>query len=242
VGSILGTLRIVTNVLEAASKAHLRRLVMIGSCTVYPALWRPAVEEDAFRGDPPAQWFGVGWMHRYAEQQVRWHVEHLHRIGSAVILRPTLIYGRHDDFSPRTGHFVPSLIAKIVDRVQPVEIWGDGEQSRNLLHAADLARAVLAVLAEEHGPCEAFNVVSPDDVTVNAIVRHLLEIEGFAEADVRHDLTKGGGPAGLAVSGEAFRKLTGWSPRIDLRQGLSDTLEWYRQTRGAPADGQAEAH
>jgi GDP-L-fucose synthase len=241
VNSVLDTLRIVTNALETASRVRLRRLVMIGSCTAYPALPRPAVEEDALQGDPPPQWFGVGWMHRYAEQQVRWHVEHLRRIGSAVVLRPTLIYGRHDDFSPDTGHFVPSLIAKVVDRARPIEIWGDGEQSRNLLHAGDLADAVLAVLDGGRAAFEAFNVVSPDDVTVNAIVRHLLDIDGFAGAEVRHDLARRGGPAGLSVSGEAFRELTGWRPRIGLRQGLSDTLEWYRRTRLAAAAG-ADAH
>jgi GDP-L-fucose synthase len=242
VTSILDTLRIVTSALEAASKARLRRLVMISSCTVYPVLPRPAVEEDALRGDPPPQWFGVGCMHRYAEQQVRWHVEHLRRIGSAVVLRPTLVYGRHDDFSPRSGHFVPSLISRIVERAEPIEIWGDGEQSRNLLHAADLADAVLTVLEERREPYETFNVVSPDHVTVNAIVRQLLEIDGFAKADVRHDLARGGGPPGLAVSGEAFRKATGWSPRMALRQGLSDTLEWYRRTRVPAGSRGMEAH
>lgn len=242
VTSVLDTLRIVTNALEAASQVRLRRLVVIGSCTVYPVLPRPAVEQDALQGDPPPQWFGVGWMHRYAEQQVRWHVEHLRRIGSAVVLRPTLIYGRHDDFSSRTGHFVPNLIAKVVDRVEPIEIWGDGEQSRNLLHAADLASAMLAVLKEGRGAFETFNVVSPDDVSVNVIVRHLLAIDGFASADVRHDLAKGGGPPGLAVSGEAFRKATGWNARVGLREGLSDTLAWYRQIRAAAAGGRLEAH
>ena len=77
---------------------------------------------------------------------------------------------------------------------------------------------------------------------MNAIGRHLLDIGGFAQADVRHDLTKAGGPAGLSVSGEAFRKATGWRPRIGLREGLLDTLEWYRQTRGLAVSRPPEAH
>lgn len=228
---VLDTLRIVTNVLEAAAAARLRRLILISSCTVYPPLSRMAVEADAMAEDPTGQWFGVGWMHRYTEQQLRWHVERLGKIGSATVLRPTLIYGRYDDFSPKTGHFVPTLISKVVERVRPIEIWGNGEQSRNLLHGADLARAVLAALdADLRGYC-TFNVVSPDDATVNAVVRELVDLDGFADADVRHDLARGGGPSSLRVSGAAFREATGWEAALTLREGLADAVAWYRQNR-----------
>jgi GDP-L-fucose synthase len=231
VTSVIDTLRIVSNALEAASKLGLRRLVMISSCTVYPPLSRPAVEEDMMQGEPSPQWFGVGWMHRYVEQQVRWYVEHLRTIGSAVVLRPTLVYGRYDDFSPRTGHFVPTLISKVVNRISPIEIWGDGKQSRNLLHAADLARGVLAVLEVGATPYAAFNVVSPDDVTVNSIVQHLVDIDGFTNAEIHRDPAKGGGPSTLTVSGAAFQAATGWDTKMSLRDGLSDAVAWYRQTR-----------
>jgi GDP-L-fucose synthase len=228
---VVDTLRIITNVLEAASKIRLQRLIMVSSCTVYPPLPRAAVEADAMAGAPPAQWFGVGWMHRYAELQLRWYVEQLGRIGSAAVLRPTLIYGRYDDFSPRTGHFVPSLIAKVVERARPIDIWGDGEQSRNLLHGADLANAVLAVIGADLGRFSTFNVASPDDATVNAVVRHLVDIDGFADAEITHDLARGGGQGALRASGAAFVEATGWRAEIGLRQGLADTIAWYKQGR-----------
>jgi len=226
---VLDTLRIVSNVLETASQVRLRRLLMISSCTVYPTLARPAVEADAMAGDPPSQWFGVGWMHRYAETQLRWHVEKLARIGAGIVLRPTLIYGRYDDFSPRTGHFVPTLVSKIVERVRPIDIWGDGEQSRNLLHGSDLASAVLAALDCGALGCTAFNVVSPDDATVNSVVGHLVNIDRFSDAEIHHDLAKGGGPASLSVSGAAFEAATGWHAKMALSAGLADTVAWYRR-------------
>ncbi|SJZ42354.1 GDP-L-fucose synthase [Enhydrobacter aerosaccus] len=226
---IVDTLRIVTNVLEAAAAVRVPRFVLVSSCTVYPALSRPAVESDAMTGEPQGQWFGVGSMHRYGEQQLRWYVERLQRIGSGIVLRPTLVYGRYDDFSPQTGHFVPTLISKVVDRVRPIEIWGNGEQSRNLLHGADLAQAVLAALDADLPTYATFNVVSPDDVTVNRIVRELVDLDGFIDADIRHDLARGGGPSTLAVSGSAFGAATGWKARTGLREGLSDAVAWYRQ-------------
>jgi GDP-L-fucose synthase len=191
--SILDTLRLLTNVFEAAARLRVGRVIMISSCTGYPALFRPPVEADMVDDDPPAQWFGVGWMHRYLEKQLRWYVEQLGLIGSAIVLRPTLVYGPYDDFSPETGHFVPALIRKVVERARPIDIWGDGSQTCNLLHAADLASAVLAVLPRPSAPLETFNVVSPRDASVNEAVRHLIEIDGFSDAVVVHDLARSGG-------------------------------------------------
>ena len=229
--SVLSTLRIFTNLLEAAARLRLKRIVLISSCTGYPSLQRPAVEADMAVADPPAQWFGVGWMHRYVEQQLRWYVEHLGLIESAVVLRPTLVFGPYDDFSPETGHFVPALIRKVVERVRPIDIWGDGSQERNLLHAGDLAEAVIAALSMKTPGVSAFNVASPAAMSVNEVLQHLVEIDGFSDAVLVHDLKRGGGPSALRVSGDALAAATGWQAKRGGRQGLADTLSWYRQAR-----------
>jgi GDP-L-fucose synthase len=231
VSSVLDTLRITTNLLEAAARGRTKRVILIGSCTGYPDLAAPAVEPDMAQGDPPSQWFGVGWMHRYLEKQLRWYVEHLGLIGSAISLRPTLVYGAYDDFSPASAHFVPSMIRKVVERDCPIEIWGDGRQTRNLLHASDLAQAVLAVLEPSPASVEAFNVASPDDVSVNDVVDHLIELDGFSEAVVTHDLARAAGPAALRVSGQAFGAATGWRAKKGVREGLAETLAWFRRSR-----------
>ena len=227
--SVLGTLRIATNVLEAAARIRLRRLVLVSSCTGYPKLSRPAVEADFMQGDPSSQWFGVGWMHRYVEQQLRWYVEHLKLIESAVVLRPTLVFGPHDDFDVSTGHFVPAMIVQVVRRAQPIEIWGDGNQTRNLLHASDFARAVRRVLKPEGSCFEAYNVATEIDVSVNEVVRELVDIDGFSDAKIVHLPARSGGPGALQVSGAAFASATGWKPRLGLREGLTNALEWYRR-------------
>ena len=230
ISSILSTLRIGTNVLEAAARGRLQRIVLVSSCTGYPELARPAVERDMAAGDPPSQWFGVGWMHRYLEQQLRWYVESLGLIGSAFVLRPTLVYGPHDDFTPETGHFVPALIRKVVERGKPIEIWGDGSQTRNLIHAADLAGAILAVAEREATGFQAFNVASPRDVSVKEVVNHLVEIDGYSDAILSYDASRTAGPSALRVSGAAFAAATGWKARYDVRQGLADTVSWYRRS------------
>jgi GDP-L-fucose synthase len=229
--SVLETLRIGINLLEAAARLRLKRVVLISSCTGYPELQRPAVEPDMTKGDPPTQWFGVGWMHRYLEKQLHWYVDHLKLIGSGIVLRPTLIYGPYDDFSPETGHFVPALVRKVVERAPVIDIWGDGKTTRNLLHAADLASAILASLRLGGAPFQTFNVASPHDASANEVVRNLVEIDGFSDAVIEHDLSRSGGPSALSVSSAAFAAASGWQVKAAVRDGLADTLAWYRRIR-----------
>lgn len=229
--SVLDTLRMGINLLEAAARLRLKRVILLSSCTGYPELSRPAVEADIAAGDPPPQWFGVGWMHRYLEKQLCWYVDHLKLIGSGIILRPTLVYGPYDDFSLETGHFVPALVRKIVERVPVIDIWGDGCTTRNLLHASDLASAILAGLRLGGAPFQDFNVASANDTSVNEVVEHLVEIDGFSDAVIEHDLSRSGGLSALSVSNAAFAAASGWQAKVDVRAGLADALAWYRKVR-----------
>ncbi len=229
VESVLDNLRIVTNALEAAARGETRHMVLVSSCTGYPPATELLEEEQYETGDPPGHWFGVGWMHRYLEKQLEWYVRTLGWLDLAVVLRPTLVYGPYDDFDPRTGHFLPSLVRRVVERANPIRLAGDGTQTRNLIHARDLADAVKAVLRLQPG-FHAFNVATPDEVSVRSILQALLEADGFGDAVVELE-GQNLGPAMLRVSGQRLRKATGWRPATSIREGLTDLLAWYRANR-----------
>lgn len=229
VESVLDNLRIVTNALEAAARSDTKHVVLVSSCTGYPPAAELLEEERYESGDPPGHWFGVGWMHRYLEKQLEWYVRTLGWLESAVVLRPTLVYGPYDDFDPRTGHFLPSLVRRVVERSHPIRLAGDGTQTRNLIHARDLAGAVKAVLQPQPG-FRAFNVATPDEVSVRSILQALLEADGFEEAVIELE-GQNLGPAMLRVSGHRFREATGWRPATSVRDGLAELLAWYRANR-----------
>ena len=228
VRSVMDTLRVGTNVLEAAAQERVERLILLSSCSGYPE--GASVKEEAamFAGDPPTGWFGVGWMHRFLEKQLEWYAMHLRRIASAVALRPTLVYGPHDDFSRDSGHFVPSMIGQVVARQRPIEVWGDGSQTRNLIHAADVASAVVAALGAEPG-YGAYNVAAPSSTSVNSVLKTLIDLDGFNDAEIVHRLDRSGGASALNVSAAAFAQRFGWRPALSLREGLADTVQWYRR-------------
>lgn len=230
VGSVTTTLRIGINALEAAAAEGIERLVLVSSTTGYPTGTGPKLEDMMFTGDPPGDWFGVGWVHRFLEKQLDWYCR-LKRIGAGVALRPTLVYGPHDDFDPVSAHFVPSFIRRVVEREKPIEIWGDGSQSRNLIHAADVASAIVAALRGETSGFGAYNVSASRSCSVKEVLTTLVELDCFDDAEIVYRPERGSGAASLDVSAEAFSTRYGWRPAMSLRDGLAGTLAWYRSAR-----------
>jgi GDP-L-fucose synthase len=231
IASVTATLRIGVNALEATALEGVERVVLVSSTTGYPAGAGARTEDALFAGDPPDAWFGVGWTHRFLEKQLEWYCARLKRIGAGIVLRPTLVYGPHDDFDPASAHFVPSFIRRVVERERPIEIWGDGSQTRNLIHASDVASAILAGLAAADEGFSAFNVASEQSASVNDVLQLLVELDGFDDAEVVRRLDRATGAAALEVSARAFAERYGWRPSMPLRDGLAGTLAWYRSAR-----------
>ena len=230
VGSVTMTLRIGINALEAAAAEGAERVVLMSSTTGYPAGAGPKREAAMFTGDPPGDWFGVGWSHRFLEKQLEWYCR-LQRIGAGIALRPTLVYGPHDDFDPVSAHFVPSFIRRVVEREKPIEIWGDGSQTRNLIHAADVASAIVATLRDTTSGFSAYNVAATASSSVKEVLTALVELDRFDDAEIVYRPERATGAAALDVSAAAFSARYGWQPAMSLRQGLAGTLAWYRSAR-----------
>jgi GDP-L-fucose synthase len=230
VGSVMTTLRIGINALEAAAGQGLERVVLISSTTGYPPGTGPRSESAMFANDPPGDWFGVGWVHRFLEKQLEWYCAKLGRIRAGVALRPTLVYGPHDDFDPRSAHFVPSFIRRVVERERPIEVWGDGSQTRNLIHAADVASATAAVLADDASGFAAYNVAAARSSSLKKVLETLIELDRFENAEIAYRPQRSAGAAALEVSSAAFRARYRWQPAVSLREGLAGTLDWYRRS------------
>ncbi len=230
VGSVTTTLRIGINALEAAAAEGVERVVLVSSTTGYPAGDGPKREDAMFIGDPPADWFGVGWVHRFLEKQLEWYCR-LQRIGAGIALRPTLVYGPHDDFDPASAHFVPSFIRRVVEREKPIEIWGDGSQRRNLIHAADVASAIVAALQDKALGFGAYNVSASASCSVKEVLATLVELDRFDDAEIVYRPERATGASALDVSAEAFSTRFNWRPAMSLREGLAGTLAWYRSAR-----------
>ena len=149
------------------------------------------------------------------------------------VARVANVYGPGD---LETSRLVPELAASMLAGRAPV-IRSDGSPERDYIYASDAAAAYVAIaeaITAGGAAGEAFNVGAGEPRAVRELVALLLDVTG---ADVAADYRGTGVPAGEIdrqwVDSSKLRALTGWRPRIDLREGLRRTVAWYRAHPGA---------
>ena len=216
--------------LEASYRARVKKFVWISSNVVYPPSGRRPVREDqSLARGPYEAYFASGWMKRYTEILCRLYSEKLKAPMPAVVLRPSNIYGPFDKFDPESSHVTAALVRKVCERENPIVVWGDGRDVRDVLYIDDFVEA-LVLAAEKMGGYDPINVAFGRGYTVRAILKTLLEIDGRADARVVYDRSKPSMiPVRLLDTSKA-EKLLGFRAKTSLREGLSKTVDWYKAT------------
>ena len=220
-----------TLMLEAAHRAGVQRFCFISSGAAYPPTGsRPVSEAEMFDGDPHDVYFAAGWMKRYAEVLCRTYAEKIPNPMPTVVVRPSNVYGPYDKYDFAVSHVTAALIRRVVERHSPLEVWGDGEDIRDLLYVDDFIEGVLAAFATQR-PYLAVNICAGKGHSVKQILQAILAVDGYANADVRYDPSRPSTiPVRLMDNGLA-RKELGFAAKTSLEEGLRRTLEWYRQNR-----------
>ncbi len=235
VGIAISNLRILTTALDAAWEVGIKKVVWLSSTTVYPDVDGPMTEDMGFIGPPVAGWAPIASTMRYVESLSQAYASHPARIMSCIALRPTLIYGAYGRFDD-DAHFLPALLRRVVERRNPIEVWGNGEQRRDVVHAADVVDASLLALEEVEG-FDVFNIGAGQTYSVNDVLERLLAIDGFEHARIEHR------PGRVSIArtrsfsiGKACDVL-GYVPKVGLDQGLKRTLTWYREQCATESNG-----
>jgi nucleoside-diphosphate-sugar epimerase len=228
VSAVLDNLRIGSNVLEAVYRSGCRQLVWISSTTGYPVSEKLIVEGRMFEGDPPDHWFGIGWTTRFLEKQCQWYADKIDSKMRVVVLRPTMVYGEYQDFGKSTAHFLPSLIRRVVDRENPIEVWGSGEQLRELIYSGDVAKAIIAS-THLSTSFAAFNISGGPAISVNDCLSLILKLEGCDGAtQIRYSGHVSGGATHNIDCSLADIELN-FTPDIGVAEGFARTIEWYKE-------------
>ena len=130
--------------LEASYSAKVNKFVFLSSNAAYPPSGdRYVKEKEMFDGDPYETYFGVGWMKRYTEILCRMYTEKLKNPMKTVVIRPSNIYGPYDDFEFATSHVMAATLRKVIERHNPIEVWGSGNDVRDLVYIDDFVDAVM---------------------------------------------------------------------------------------------------
>jgi GDP-L-fucose synthase len=232
---IYDNLVIETNVIENAFRAGVQKLVFLGSSCIYPKFAPQPMPEDALLTgplEPTNEWYAIAKIAGIKLCQA-YRKQHACDFISAM---PTNLYGPGDNFDLTSSHVIPALMRKAheakASRSPEFVVWGTGEPRREFLHVDDCADAIVFLLKAYSG-AEHVNVGCGEDISIEMLARLIAKIVGY-DGKIVHDHSKPDGTPRKLMAVEKLNGL-GWSPRIDLEEGLKATYAWFLKNENATA-------
>ncbi|MBV1933514.1 MAG: GDP-L-fucose synthase [Parvibaculaceae bacterium] len=216
-----------TNIIYAAYKYGVEKLLFLGSSCIYPKKApQPIKEEYLLTGplEPTNEWYaiakiaGIKMCQAYRKQ---YGVDF-------ISAQPTNLYGPGDNFDLETAHVLPALMRKFHEAKEAgspsVTLWGSGKPLREFLHVDDLADA-LVFLLKNYSDGAPVNVGSGEEVSIRKLAETLSTTVGY-DAQLLFDTSKPDGTLRKLISSDKLKAL-GWTPSIKLGVGLATFYDWY---------------
>jgi len=221
-------LAIQTNVIDAAYRHGVRKLLFLGSSCIYPKHAPQPMREDCLLTgplEPTNEWYAIAKIAGLKMCQA-----YRRQYGfNAISVMPTNLYGPEDNFSLQDSHVLPALIRKFwearANSAPDVTIWGTGSPRREFLYVDDLADACL-YLMRNYDDDSLINVGWGRDITILELAQAIQLKTGYSGA-LRFDETKPDGAPRKLLDVSKLNAL-GWRASIDLDEGIERTLNWYR--------------
>ena len=245
-------LAIELNVIAAAFRAGVEKLVFLGSSCIYPREAPQPLKEEYLLTGPLEETNRAYAVAKIAGIELCRSLNRQYDT-DYLSLMPTNLYGPGDNFDLRTSHVLPAMIRKFHEAklglpgedgaprepMAPVVLWGSGSPRRELLHVDDLAEAVVFLL--EHAaaadlPDGMINVGTGRDQTIRELAELTQRVVGHRGA-IEWDASKPDGTPQKQLDVGRISGL-GWRPQRSLEEGIRATYEWYQQSQG---HGRAQA-
>ena len=213
-----------SNILDLAYQYKVKKLMFISSSTIYQEANYPLCEEDLDLNKPTYKLYhGVGGGKRYTEQLCQFY----NSLGlNCNIIRPTGIYGPFDKHEEKKSHFMPAIIKRILQKQDPLIIWGNGHSVRNMIYIEDLIRDMLKVFMNYDKP-DAFNVCSDTTCTIRGIVDIILKLDNNKIEPI-YDITKPDAIPYRNISRIKFDSYFGKEQYLSLEEGIKKVIEWLK--------------
>lgn len=223
-------LAIQLNVLRAAHRVGVRKLILFASSCMYPRECPQPMQESAlFSGypEPTSLAYAVS---KLAGMQMCLAYNQQYGEKRFIPVIPNSAFGPNDNFDPKSGHVLSALIRRFHEAKQAkassVTLWGSGNPRREFIHADDIAEACLVLLRADTSQLPLpLNLGTGKDFSIRELAENIANVVGYA-GKLEWDTSKpDGAPRKLL---DSSRLLTfGWRPSVDLANGLKSTYQWY---------------
>ncbi len=237
---ILENLKIQTNLIEAAWRSNVKRLLFLGSSCIYPKFAKQPIQEESLLS---------GFLEKTNDSYAIAKISGIKLCQSlraqynfdAISLMPTNLYGPGDNYHKDDSHVMAALIKKFCDakknNLEEVICWGSGSPKREFLHVDDLATAAIFCLekwdpdsqnapVDKNGiPLDFLNIGTGEDISIKELSNIIAESTNY-KGKITWDLSKPDGTPKKQLDIKRIKAL-GWRPQISLRQGIKETISNY---------------
>ena len=218
-------LMIEANLIHAAFKANVEKLIFLGSSCIYPKLApQPMPEDSLLTGplEPTNEWYAVAKI-----AGIKLCQAYRKQYGCDFIsLMPTNLYGPGDNYDLETSHVLPALLRKAHEakakNAPTLSVWGSGKPLREFLHVDDLADAIV-FLTKNYSDAEHVNIGSGEEVSIRELAETVCDVVGF-KGELVFDVTKPDGTPRKLCDVTKLKSL-GWDNARGLKVGMKTTYE-----------------
>lgn len=213
---------------QALAQAGVKKTIFISSAIVYHSSEERLKESDLdLNLSPHPAYMGIAWVLRYLEKLCEfWHQQTGMEF---IILRAANIFGPYDRFDPAFSNFIPALIRKTVEQMEPFEVWGRPDVIRDVIYVSDFVSALMGLLElNKILGVTTLNLGSGQKTSVQDVVEWVTDSAGFQPKNISFDLTKPATSRARVLDCEKIKQLINWEPEHTVQQGIQETLDWWQ--------------
>ncbi|MFB2981201.1 GDP-L-fucose synthase family protein [Microseira sp. BLCC-F43] len=216
--------------IHSAYQTGVQKFVCVGTICAYPKFTPvPFKEDDLWNGYPEETNAPYGIAKKALLVQLQSYRQQYGFNG--VYLLPVNLYGPEDNFDPRSSHVIPALIRKVYEAQQRgdkhLPVWGDGSPSREFLYSTDAARGIV-MATQFYNESDPVNLGTGYEITIKDLVETICDLMGF-DGEIVWETDKPNGQPRRCLDTERAKEKFGFTAQVGFKEGLKNTIEWYRQ-------------
>ena len=145
-----------------------------------------------------------------------------------IVIRPGNLYGPHDKFDLEKAKVIPSLIVKIVNKQNPINVWGDGKDLKDFLYIEDFCQSLVELMNHDDD-FDILNIASGKSITIQDVLKILIKLENLEKNEILYDLSKPTMIPKRLIDVSKVQKKLKYKPTTSIEEGLKKTLSWYKK-------------
>ena len=214
-------------ILRAINNLSVEHFIFFSCTTMLQSSLEPQ-DENQFTGsvDPVDKYFGVGWTKVYVEKLCKFYS----RIGKTKfsIIRHSNVYGPWDRNQLHNSHVCGSTITKVLTGSNEIEIWGSGQEKRDLIYVLDLIELVDLMISNQTSEYCLVNAGGENLISITDLTKLVIQLADNP-MNIKYNSSKPTIDFSVTLDNSLAKKLFGWTPKTQLNEGLTKTIKFWRE-------------